>query len=128
MPRQLLILLLACTLPVLPVIPAQSAPPDLQPLPEIPPPPVPEHAAESIPPPPTGLPDGDLEPEVSIIKRDDSVVHEYRMNGQLYMIKVIPSIGYPYYLFDSNGDGTLNARRDNLDPGLVVPSWMIYRW
>ena len=128
MPRQLLILLLACTLPVLTVIPAQSAPPDLQPLPEIPPPPVPEHAAESIPPPPTGLPDGDLEPEVSIIKRDDSVVHEYRMNGQLYMIKVIPSIGYPYYLFDSNGDGTLDARRDNLDPGLVVPSWMIYRW
>ena len=128
MPRQLLILLLACALPVLPVMPVQSAPPDLQPLPEIPPPPVPEHAAESRPPPPTGLPDGDLEPEVSIIKRDDSVVHEYRMNGLLYMIKVIPSVGWPYYLFDSNGDGTLDARRDNLDPGLVVPSWMIYRW
>ena len=126
MPRQLLILLLACTLPVFSV---HSAPPDLQPLPEIPPPPVPEHPAESTLPPPTGLdPDDDLEPEVSIIKRDDSVVHEYRMNGQLYMIKVIPGVGYPYYLFDSNGDGTLDARRDNLDPGLVVPSWMIYRW
>ena len=125
MPRQLFILLLAC---VLPALPALAAPPELQPLPEIPPPPVPEQAADYIPP-PTGLyPDDDLEPEVSIIKRDDSVVHEYRMNGQLYMIKVIPNRGYPYYLFDSNGDGTLDAQRDNLDPGLVVPSWMIYRW
>ena len=83
MHRQLLILLLAGALPMFPALPVQSAPPDLQPLPEIPPPPVPAQAAEYVPPPPTGLPDGDLEPEVSIIKRDDSVVHEYRMNGQL---------------------------------------------
>ena len=52
----------------------------------------------------------DLEPEVSIIKRDDAVVHEYRMNGQLYMIKIEPVVGPPYYLFDSNGDGNNRAR------------------
>jgi hypothetical protein len=72
--------------------------------------------------------DDTLEPEVSIIKRDDAVVHEYRMNGQLYMIKVEPVVGPPYYLFDSNGDGNLDIRRSELDPGLVVPHWMIFRW
>ena len=75
----------------------------------------------------TGVED-DLEPEVSIIRRDDAVVREYRMNGQLYMIKVEPVVGPPYYLIDSTGDGLLNMRRSELDPGLVVPSWMIFRW
>ena len=80
-------------------------------------------------PPSTGVGvDDDLEPDVSIIKRDDAVVHEYRMNGQLYMVKVLPVIGPPYYLIDTTGDGSLNMRRTELDPGLVVPSWMIFRW
>jgi hypothetical protein len=70
----------------------------------------------------------ELEPEVSIIKRDDAVVTEYRMNGQLYMIKVVPVVGPPYYLMDTTGDGSLNLRRNELDPGLVVPSWMIIKW
>lgn len=93
-------------------------------------PPVVEQAPE--PPaavlPADGIDDDELEPQVSIIKRDDAVVHEYRMNGQLYMIKVIPVVGPPYYLVDSNGDGSLDIQRNELDPGLVVPSWMIFRW
>ena len=88
---------------------------------------------EQAPEPPERVPattgiDEELEPEVSIIKRDDAVVTEYRMNGQLYMIKVVPVVGPPYYLIDSTGDGSLNMRRNDLDPGLVVPSWMIFRW
>lgn len=88
---------------------------------------------EQAPEPPARTPsttgvDEELEPEVSIIKRDDAVVTEYRMNGQLYMIKVVPVVGPPYYLIDSTGDGSLNIRRNDLDPGLVVPSWMIFRW
>jgi hypothetical protein len=80
-------------------------------------------------PPPTGIStDDELEPEVSIIKRDDAVIHEYRMNGELYMVKVIPVRGFPYYLIDSDGDGSLDSRHREMDPGLVVPSWMIYRW
>ena len=86
----------------------------------------PEPEADA-PPPTTGL-EEDMTPEVSIIKRDDAVVHEYRLNGALYMIKVEPRIGAPYYLIDTTGDGELNARRSELDPALVVPSWMIFRW
>lgn len=70
----------------------------------------------------------DMQPEVNIIKRDDALVQEYRMNGTLYMIKVTPKVGPPYYLIDTNGDGNLNARRSELDPAFAVPSWMIFRW
>ncbi len=95
-----------------------EAPPVLEPLPD-----------EATLPAPTGMSDEDLmEPEVTITKRDDAVVHEYRMNGQLYMVKVIPSRGYPYYLMDSDGDGLLESRYSQIDPALVVPRWMIFRW
>jgi hypothetical protein len=36
-------------------------------------------------------------------------VEEYRMNGVLYMVKVTPTVGPPYYLIDTTGDGNLNA-------------------
>jgi hypothetical protein len=94
-----------------------TAQPALDPLPE----------PEPAPPPSIGI-DEEMEPEVSIIKRDDAVVEEYRMNGQLYMIKVTPVVGPSYYLIDTTGDGDLNARRSELDPAFVVPSWMIFRW
>jgi hypothetical protein len=86
-----------------------------------------EPLPDPAPPPSIGI-DDEMEPEVRIIKRDDAVIEEYRMNGELYMIKVKPSIGPPYYLIDSTGDGELNARRSELDPAFVVPSWMIFRW
>lgn len=87
----------------------------------------PETDPEDAPPPPTGM-EEDLTPEVTIIKRDDAVVREYRVNGALYMIRVEPKVGPPYYLIDTTGDGQLNARRSELDPAFVVPSWMIFRW
>jgi len=93
-------------------------PPVLEPLPD-----------EASLPAPTGMSDEDLmEPEVTITKRDNAVVHEYRMNGQLYMVKIIPSRGYPYYLMDTDGDGLLESRYKQIDPALVVPRWMIFRW
>jgi hypothetical protein len=79
------------------------------------------------PPPSIGVED-EMEPEVRIIKRDDAMVEEYRMNGALYMVKVTPVVGPAYYLIDTTGDGDLNARRSELDPAFVVPSWMIFRW
>lgn len=79
--------------------------------------------------PPTGLEDEDrLEPEVRILRKDDAQIHEYRLNGQLYMVKIEPAIGAPYYFVDMDGDGQLESRYNQIDPGLVVPTWMIYRW
>jgi hypothetical protein len=89
---------------------AQTRPADLQPLPE-------------PPPPPRSL-DEPLEPQVTIIKRGDDKVEEFRMNGKLYRIKVTPPHGTPYYLIDERGDGKF-SRHDNLDSGLRVPMWVI---
>lgn len=88
--------------------------------------------AEQTPPPP--LPEAEytaaddaLQPEVSITRQGKQVVKEYRRNGQLYMIKVIPSKGKPYYLIDSDGDGSLESRRDSLDDPEVA-QWRIFEW
>ena len=95
---------------------------------EPPPAEVPPMIDDSAPP---AMPSDDregLEPEVTIIRRDDRTIEEYRVNGQIYMIKVTPSKGYPYYLVDADGDGELESRRNELDPRILVPSWVIFRW
>ncbi len=100
------------TLPVA----AQTRPPNLQPVPE-------------PPPPPKGFElDNAIEPQVTIIKRGTETVEEYRLGGRLYMMKVTPAGGgTPYYLIDNQGDGTF-ARQNSHDTGLRPPMWVIHRW
>lgn len=69
-----------------------------------------------------------IEPEVNIIQKDDRTIEEYRVNGKLYMIKVTPSVGKPYYLTDTDGDGSLESRQFELDSGLLVPNWILLEW
>ena len=71
--------------------------------------------------------DQELEPEVTITRRGDDVVEEYRVGGQLYMVKITPSKGLPYYLVDSDGDGSLETRRNELD-NPEVAKWRIFSW
>ncbi len=95
--------------------------------------------AEEPAPPPANLPppppivEGDaqeetFEPDVVIRKEEGQTVEEYRIHGQLYMIRVTPSVGKPYYLVDADGDGKLESRRFELDPDVMVPAWTIFRW
>ena len=44
------------------------------------------------------------------------------------MVRIIPSKGEPYYLLDRDGDGELESRRDELDPSVLVPSWILFSW
>ncbi|WP_456449050.1 DUF2782 domain-containing protein [Thiolapillus sp.] len=84
-----------------------------------------EDAASQLPP---GADDGEtLEPEVTIRQEGNRTVHEYRVDGRLYMVKIVPKVGPPYYLMDSNGDGEMDTRED--DPnGVVLPQWILFRW
>jgi hypothetical protein len=84
-----------------------------------------EDTASQLPP---GADDGEtLEPEVTIRQEDNRTVHEYRIDGRLYMVKIVPRVGPPYYLMDSNGDGEMDTRED--DPnGVVLPQWILFRW
>ncbi len=88
--------------------------PDLQPL--QPPPPFDANA-----------PDAGLEPQVTITKHTEQTVEEYRAGGRLYMIKITPRIGKPYYLVDDLGDGKF-SRQESLDSGVRPPRWIIRRF
>jgi hypothetical protein len=68
-----------------------------------------------------------MEPDINIIQKDDRTIEEYRVNGQLYMIKVIPNIGKPYYLMDSDGDGNMETKKWELGPD-PVPNWILLEW
>ncbi|HRA80483.1 MAG TPA: DUF2782 domain-containing protein, partial [Thauera sp.] len=66
------------------------------------------------------------EPEVTIAKRGEDTVAEYRIRGQLYMVKVTPPHGVPYYLIDKDGKGQMV--REDAPPSLAVPMWVIKSW
>ena len=91
-----------------------------------------EEEFEAVPTPPeipppleTGTP---IEPEVTIIRRDDRVIEEYRVNGMLYMVKVTPNVGKPYYLIDRDGDGSMETKSTNIYKDPAVPQWILFSW
>lgn len=67
------------------------------------------------------------EPQVTITKQTDLTIEEFRSHGKLYMIKVTPKHGIPYYLVDDRGDGKF-ARQESLDSGFRPPQWIIKRF
>ncbi|HVR82044.1 MAG TPA: DUF2782 domain-containing protein [Luteimonas sp.] len=44
------------------------------------------------------------------------VISEYRVGGQLSMVRVAPARGPVYYLMDSNGDGHLDNTKGEVSP------------
>jgi len=98
-----------------------------EPAPE-PPPPVKNYrppAAQPAPPPAiddSGIP----EPEVVITKKGEDRFEEYRVGGYVYMIKVTPKKGRPYYLVDRTGNGQFD--RSDLVPDFRPPMWIIKKF
>jgi Protein of unknown function (DUF2782) len=84
--------------------------------------------ADAPPPPAMNADDSSSgEPQVTITKDSAKTVVEYRANGKLYMIKITPKHGAPYYLVDDLGDGKF-VRQESLDSGFRVPRWIIKRF
>jgi len=90
-----------------------------------PPPPKLEPVPEPPPPPPAVASDPELEPQVTIIRRETETIEEFRVNGRLTMVKVTPRHGRPYYLVAEGAEGAF-VRRDSLDTGLRVPLWVLF--
>jgi hypothetical protein len=68
-------------------------------------------------------------PEITIRQLgDQGSVEEYRAGGVLYMIRVNPTKGASYYLVDTDGDGNLETRYNDLQSNLVIPAWVLLRW
>jgi hypothetical protein len=95
-------------------------PTNLEPVPEPPPPPEQLQDGEAIP---LG------EPQITIIRRGDAIIREYRLNGHLYAVKITPERGVPYYLIDADGDGYMEGQFfDNNDARVIAPQWVLHRW
>ena len=77
------------------------------------------------PPPPDVAGDPELEPQVTIIRRDDQVVEEVRVKGELRYVRVTPRHGRPYFLIPDVNGATF-IRRDSLDSSLKVPMWVLF--
>lgn len=84
-------------------------------------------AADDVALPPNISDDTTNPPEVTITQETGQMVEEYRANGRLYMIKITPKHGAPYYLIDERGDGKF-VRHETLDSGLRVPRWILFRF
>ena len=112
---QKFVFLLALVAVQLPLVALAEAPPaGLQPLEEIPPPTI------------AGQDQVTDEPQVTIVHKKGETIEEYRINGQLYMMKVTPAHGVPYYMHkeDQNGGWLM----DGPNQPLSIPKWTIFRF
>ena len=73
---------------------------------------------------PDGPPGANDAPPVTIKPSGKGRVEEYRANGRVYMLKITPKVGKPYYLIDQKGEGFF-TRRDTLEGGLQPPMWKV---
>ena len=95
---------------------AQSPPKDLQPLPDIPPPP----RMSTAP-----LPDDPDEPVVTIRQAPEGKVEEFRTkDGHVYAVRVTPKVGKPYLLVDPDGKGTM-TKAEEIGSGVRPAQWTI---
>ena len=86
---------------------------------------------EDVPIPPKVQDDDALvEPTVEIRRdEDDNIVEEYSQNGRVYMVRVVPKNGLPYYYLDDDGDGQLElAERDRAANPVKPVYWKVKEW
>lgn len=70
----------------------------------------------------------EMQPDITIIKKGKETVQEYRRNGQVYMIKIIPQIGPAYYMLDTNGDGKMDVKKNDMDKNSTINQWLLFEW
>lgn len=89
-----------------------------------------ERPVVTPPPPPEALlpQEGGVEPKVSIVRRGWATIEEYSVSGQIYAVKITPTVGPSYYLYDSDGDGSLETRRDVNPEMPELNRWRILTW
>lgn len=69
--------------------------------------------------PTAGLENADV---VRRVAPNGDVIEEYRVAGQLRVVKVTPVRGATYYLIDDNGDGQPDDRE------LPMTHWKLFEW
>ncbi len=63
--------------------------------------------------------------DIQIVVGEDRTIFEYRTNGVLMMIKIVPKVGRPYYMVPADG----SAHYESLDhKKKLYPRWVILEW
>ncbi len=89
--------------------------------------PVPDPAAP--PPLPPKVRGEQIEPSVIIRQEEERLVEEYSINGRVYMVKITPKNGLPYFYFDEDGDGQLELQPGDEALNPVRPVfWKVKEW
>lgn len=70
----------------------------------------------------------DTAPSVEIRAKPNVTMHEYSVNGNVYMVRVEPKNAAPYYLVDANGTGQFGWHRGAANTDLLVPAWAVATW
>lgn len=89
-----------------------------------------EEKTVDVPPPPL-IPEGfdeedSIKTDVVIRKGKDGVIEEFRVNGQLYMVRITPNKGKPYYIRYPEGEKGRMIRQDLDD--INTPFWKLFEW
>ena len=92
-----------------------------------PPPPLPPEGASGTAPATPFSGDPDIEPQVTVIRRDTETVEEVRIGGELRFVRVTPLHGKSYYLVPNINGGPM-IRRESLDTSVRVPMWVLFSW
>jgi hypothetical protein len=70
-------------------------------------------------------PDETAADDIEIVAGEDRTIFEYRTNGILMMIKVVPRNGKPYYMVPAEGA----PHFESLDHSKkLYPQWVILEW
>ncbi|WP_163830840.1 DUF2782 domain-containing protein [Spartinivicinus ruber] len=76
----------------------------------------------------TALAEDPIRPDTEVVIKEgkDRTIQEYRHNGFVYAIKVIPKEGKPYFLVAADSEG--NFIRTDKHHQMLIPSWKILEW
>ena len=84
-------------------------------------------APPPIPPIPPKITSEEPDDVVRITEEDGEMIEEYSRNGRVYMVKITPAKGLPYYYMDEDGDGQLEIQDSGQGPVRPV-FWKIKEW
>jgi len=75
-----------------------------------------------------GVRPSDMAPAITLREHENRTVEEYRVNNHLYMIRVTPRVGAPYYLVDADGSGDFAWNRGAHRFEKQAPQWALLGW
>ena len=105
------LLLIICSFSVI----AEPPPGSMQ-LPE--PPPLPEEYVQEA------EENSETKADVTIRRDKKKVIEEYRINGRLYMVRITPKGGKPYYIKYSEDGNVIRGELEDIQ----TPYWKLFEW